>query len=97
MTNPTEVERLVERLRAQVFNDLSGKLARHPVCIEAAALIEAQAAEIARKDAALEGAIVALDECANIMRPKLPSLADNVIALVATKARAALAAPEGEG
>lgn len=27
----------------------------------------------------LEGAKVALTECANIIRPKLPSLADNVI------------------
>ncbi len=95
MTNPTEVEKLAKHCEEKAYAAGAYDMGREDALLnEAARKLRVQAAEIARKDAALEGAIVALDECANIMRPKLPSLADNVIALVATKARAALAAPE---
>ncbi len=39
---------------------------------------------------AIEGCVTVLEECANIMRPRLPSLADNVIGQQVRRARAAL-------
>ena len=51
--------------------------------------------EVARLIEAAEAAEVTLNECRNILRAKLPSLADNVIGPVAEELAAALAAFKG--
>jgi hypothetical protein len=52
-------------------------------------------AEIERLRQELEGAKVVLVECANIIRPKLPSLADNVIGAHIRRIDAALSNEQG--
>ncbi len=92
MTNPTEVEKLIERMKDTRPMPWDDDIADD--CAAAATMLEAQAAEIARLREALEHwnaqAAAWMEARDHFARPGWMQLA-------LEKARKALATPEGEG